>query len=268
MNSASMVSVPVKSKTKKRKGIQSVEIGLNVLNALVGLGVPSSLSDIAKASGLSPSQSHRYLASFVNMHYLRQDPESLLYDLHTGALRIGLAGLGRLDLLNEASRITQAFVDATGRTALLSVWSELGPTIIRWFPGNPPIYTNLAIGSRLSLTHSATGRVFLAFQNEAYISKRLQKELAETRAEGPIDIAVIRKLARRHFVADVDGTIIPGLRALAAPIFDLQGQLALVISAVASGSFAVSEDRVVQKKLIGAAQEITHRIGGCWPKLS
>lgn len=251
---------------KKRKGIQSVEIGLKVLDALVGIGRPSSLSEIAKASDLSPSQTHRYLASFVNMRYLRQDPESSLYDLHTGALRIGLATLARLDVLEEAGRTAQAFVDATGRTALLCIWSELGPTIIRWFPGNPPIYTSLAIGSRLSLTHSATGRVFLTFQNEAYVSKLLRKELARARTESPVDIDVIRKHVRRHFVADVDGTVIPGLRAMAAPVFDLQGQLALVISTVASESFATSEDRVVQKRLIDAAQEITHQIGGRWPK--
>lgn len=235
---------------KKRKGIQSVEIGLKVLGALVGLGRPSSLSEIAKASDLSPSQTHRYLASFVNMRYLRQDPESALYDLHTGALRLGLASLARLDLLDKASRITQGFVKATGRTALLCIWSEPGPTIIRWFPGNPPIYTSLAIGSRLLLTHSATGRVFLAFQNEAYLSQLLQEELAQTRTGGTIDVAVIRQHVRRHFVADVDGTVIPGLRALAAPVFDLQGQLALVIST----------DEINNKDGIGLAQVAGHQV--------
>jgi DNA-binding IclR family transcriptional regulator len=260
--------VPASNKAKKRKGIQSVEIGLNVLNALVGLGRPSALSEIAKASGLSPSQSHRYLASFVNMHYLRQNPESSLYDFHTGALRLGLASLARLDVLDQAGGIAQAFVDATGRTALLSIWSELGPTIIRWFPGNPPIYTSLAVGSRLSLTHSATGRVFLTFQSEAYVSKLLQTEMAHTRAESPIAVDIIRRQVRSHFIAAVDGALIPGLRAMAAPAFDLQGQLALVMSTVASESFAASEDRTVQKRLIGAVQEITLRIGGRWPKFS
>jgi DNA-binding IclR family transcriptional regulator len=235
---------------KKRKGIQSVEIGLKVLGALVGLGHPSSLSEIAKASDLSPSQTPRYLASLVNMRYLRQDPESALYDLHTGALRLGLASLARLDLLDEASRITQEFVKATGRTTLLCIWSELGPTIIRWFPGNPPIYTSLAIGSRLSLTHLARGRGFLAFQHEAYLSQLLPEEMAQARTGGTIDVAVIRQHVRGHFIADVDGTVIPGLRALAAPIFDLQGQLAIVIST----------DEINNKDGIGLAQVAGHQV--------
>jgi DNA-binding IclR family transcriptional regulator len=254
-----------KSNSKKRKTIQSVEIGLKVLDALVGIGRPGSLSEIAKACDLSPSQTHRYLASFVNMRYLRQDPDSSLYDLHTGALRLSLATLGRLDVLEEAGRTAQLFVDATGRTTLLSIWSEFGPTIIRWFPGNPPIYTTLAIGSRLSLIHSATGMVFLAFQQKTYISNLLQEEMTHSRTEATTNIDAIRKRVRRHFVAGVDGMVIPGLRALAAPVFDLQGQLALVISTVASGSFATSEDRKIQQRLIAAAQEITHQIGGRWP---
>jgi DNA-binding IclR family transcriptional regulator len=255
-----------KNGSKQRKGIQSVEIGLKIMDAFVGIGRPSSLSEIAKASDLSLSQAHRYLASFVNMRYLRQDPETLLYDFHTGTLRIGLASLARLDVLEEAGRIAQNFVTATNRTALLCIWSEPGPTIIRWLPGNPPVYTALAIGSRLSLTHSASGRVFLTFQHEAYVSKLLQDELAQARKADSINIASISKQVRRHFVAEVDGTVVPGLRAMAAPIFDLQGQLALVISTVASGSFAAGEDRLVQQRLLSAAQEITHRIGGRWPK--
>lgn len=255
-------------KIKKRKGIQSVEIGLNVLNALAALGRPSTLSEIAKASRLSPSQTHRYLASFVNMHYLRQYEDSSLYDLHAGALRIGLSALARLDVIEEASRIAQVFVDATGRTTLLSIWSEFGPIIIRWFPGDPPIYTSLAIGSRLSLSHSATGRVFLSFQNDTYVSEFLRRTREQAVTENAIDLDAIRKEVRQRLVAKVDGMLIPGLRALAAPVFDLQGQLVFVIAAIASKSVATSEDRAVEKKLIATAQEMTHRIGGRFPSLS
>jgi DNA-binding IclR family transcriptional regulator len=250
------------AKMKKRKGIQSVEIGLNVLNALAGLGRPSSLSDIAKASQLSPSQTHRYLASFVNMHYLRQDPESSLYDLHTGGLRIGLSALARLDIIEEAAQIAQALVNATGRTTLLSIWSESGPTIIRWFPGTPPIYTTLTIGSRLSLTHSATGKVFLAFQKETYISDFLKKTPKQGPSKSRSALNAIRKEVRDSHIARADGTIIPGLRALAAPVFDLQGELALVIAAIASDSFPSNDDPEVEKKLLKAAEEMTLRIGG------
>ena len=72
----------------------------------------------------------------------------------------------------------------------------------------------------------------------------------------------IRKEVRKSFIARTDGTIIPGLRALAAPVFDLQGQLALVIAAIASDRFPSNDDPEVERELLMAAQEMTHRIGG------
>lgn len=251
---------------EKRKGIQSVEIGVGVLDALVRLGRPSTLSEIAKASDLSASQAHRYLASFVNTGFLRQDPGTALYDLHTGALRLGLAAMARLDVFELASAVAQDLVATTGRTIQLAIWSDLGPTIVRWFPGTPPIYTTLAIGSRLSLTQSATGRVFLAFLNETYVSDVLQSELARERTTGPVDIDAMRQQVRRDLVAGVDGTIIPGLRAFAVPVFNMQGQLVLAVSAIASQSFAVEEDAAVRERLLAAGRDITHRLGGRWPQ--
>lgn len=251
---------------EKRKGIQSVEIGVGVLDALVHLGRPSTLSEIAKASDLSASQAHRYLASFVNTGFLKQDPATSLYDLHSGALRLGLAAMARLDVFDLASAVALELVAATGRTIQLAIWSDLGPTIVRWFPGTPPIYTTLAIGSRLSLTHSATGRVFLAFLNETYVSDLLQRELARERTSGPVDLDALRQQARRDLLAEVDGTIMPGLRAFAVPVFNMQGQLVLALSAIASQTFAVEEDAAVKERLLAAGREITHRLGGRWPQ--
>lgn len=250
----------------KRKGIQSVEIGIGVLDALVRLGRPSSLTDIARASGQSVSQAHRYLASFVNTGFLRQDPATALYDLHTGALRLGLAAMGRLDTFEEASRAAQELVAASGRTVLIAVWAETGPTIIRWYPGNPPVYTMLTIGSHLSLTWSATGRIFLAFLNEGFVSDLLQRELAQDRSEGPVDIDAMRAQTRREMSAAVDGTTAPGLRAFAAPVFNLQGQLVLALSIIASPGFGRDGDAAAREMLIATAREVTHRLGGRWPQ--
>jgi len=250
---------------ERRKGIQSVEIGLGVLDALVRLGRPAALSDVARAAGQSTSQTHRYLASFVNAGYLRQDAATALYDLHTGALRLGLAAMGRLDVFEQAGQGAEALVAATGRTVLIAVWADSGPTIIRWYPGSPPVYTTLAIGSHLSLTQSATGRIFLAFLNESFVSDLLQRELVAERSDGPVDIDALRQQVRRDLVAWVDGTTAPGLRAFAAPVFNLQGQLVLALSVIASRNFGTSGDDAARAQLIDTARAITHRLGGRWP---
>ena len=67
--------------TPERKGIQSVEIGIGILETLSDSMVPLSLKDIAGSVGLPPSNVHRYLASFVRTSMVRQDIETGHYDL-------------------------------------------------------------------------------------------------------------------------------------------------------------------------------------------
>lgn len=239
---------------------------MGLLDALIRLGKPSSLSEIAKASGLSVSQAHRYLASFVNTGFLRQDSVSLEYDLHAGALRLGLAAMARMDVFEAAGRVAQMLVAQTGRTVLLAVWAEQGPTVVRWYPGDPPIYTTLAIGSRLPLTRSATGHVFLTFQQASFTAKMRAAEVQSDQAAKGLDFGAIASRVRRDFYAEVDSTIIPGLRACAAPVFNLQGDLALVISTIASASFDPARDEQARPKLIEAARELTLSLGGRWPE--
>jgi len=251
----------------QRRGIQSVEIGIGLLDALIRLGKPSSLSEIAKASGLSVSQAHRYLASFVNTGFLRQDSVSLEYDLHTGALRLRLAAMARMDVFEAAGRVAQLLVAETGRTILLAVWAEQGPTVVRWYPGDPPIYTTLAIGSRLPLSGSATGHVFLAFQPPSFTASMRAAEAQSDRGAKELDLEAISGRVRRDLCAEVDSTLIPGLRACAAPVFNLQGDLSLVISTIASSGFEPTKDDDAREKLLTAAQALTQSLGGRWPTI-
>jgi hypothetical protein len=80
-----------------RRGIQSVEIGLRVIDALRKSTGPLTLKELAADSRLPASNCHRYLVSFVRVGYVTQDPLSGRYDLGPELLQAGLAALGRLD---------------------------------------------------------------------------------------------------------------------------------------------------------------------------
>lgn len=264
-NEGSPGSSPIKASPARRKGIQSVEIGVGVLNAVVRLGAPASLTDIARAADMSVSQAHRYLASFVNSGLLRQDSQSGLYDMAAGAIRIGLAALARVDIFAEAAKAVQAFVDATGRTALITVWSEHGPTVIRWFSGAPPVFTTISIGSRLPVTRSATGRLFLTYLGANFVDDVVRAELAADKASANLDLAKIKAETRKRRFAEVDSEVVPGLRSIAMPIFDLQKQLCMVVTTIASNSFDEAGDSAIFARLQEACDDLTRSLGGSWP---
>jgi DNA-binding IclR family transcriptional regulator len=211
---------------ERRRGIQSVEIGLNVLQALSGLGGPSTLTAISQASNMAPPQAHRYLQSLIASGMALQDASTGRYDLGPAALKLGLASLARTDAFRLVDRFVSEFVLNHGETVQIAALGPLGPTIVRWYAGKPGVTTSLTVGSVLSLLHSATGRVFMCFAPPTETDSLAAKELKRAPIKKQ-DLRVILDEVRLQRRASVSGSVIPGLNAVAFPIFNLQGLVIL-----------------------------------------
>ena len=98
---------------KERAGIQSVEVGFGLLQALGEAPGPLMLRDLARAANMSAAKAHRYLVSFQRLQLVVQDPASTRYDLGPAALKLGLAALERLDAVKlgreRAGGLAQGF---------------------------------------------------------------------------------------------------------------------------------------------------------------
>jgi DNA-binding IclR family transcriptional regulator len=240
--------------TTSRRGIQSLEIGMRVLAVVARLSGPAGLSVIAKAAGLSSSQAHRYLSSLIATEMVSQEAKSGLYGLGRAALYLGLSALGKLDMLSDAEAAGEKVVALTGRTCLVTVWGDDGPTIIRIYPGTPRVVTNLSLGSTLPLSKSATGQIFYVYGGYREPQVHRDKATKERRS-----VSSWEKEIRSRKYAHISGDFIPGLRALAAPVFDAQGKLAFVLSLIAGRDFAASGDEPAAKVLIAACNAISYR---------
>src|ERR1051326_5621979 len=82
---------------RKRRGIQSVEIGMRLFEALRESGQPCTLSQLAKAAGMAPSNCHRYLVSFLRGGFIEQNAETGRYGFGPRLLQLGLAALSQID---------------------------------------------------------------------------------------------------------------------------------------------------------------------------
>ena len=245
----------------RRRGIQSVDIGFRVLAALAAEPEAAALGTIARRADLSPSQAHRYLASLIASGMALQNTASGRYELGPQAIQIGLAALARTDVFAEADPAIAAFTRDTGRTTLLAARGPLGPTIVRWHAGPKPIITSLSVGSVLPLLSSATGFVFLAFMSDDEVAAVLK---GEGKRRAAVDVGAVRHEVRATMYATVDEMLIPGLRAVAVPILDIQGGVALVATAIATNAFSRQEDGVVRDKLQDVCRALTERLGASW----
>src|SRR5882672_2849934 len=77
------------STAKESRGIQSIEVGSQLLHALVHLGRPAPLKDLAREAGMTPAKAHPYLVSFGKVGLIQQDASTGHYGLGPLALQVG-----------------------------------------------------------------------------------------------------------------------------------------------------------------------------------
>ncbi len=244
------------------QGIQSVETGIAVLQVLATAGTPLTLGDVSRASGLSSSQARRYLVSLVRSGIAAQDQATGRYDLGSAALRIGLAALGRVDAVDIAAGALKELVSGLREAGTLSVWGDLGATVVRWFRGGGIGVVSLGLGSIFPLLTSATGRVFLSYLDDDATEAVLERELGaaalanrKTRAE----LAAIRAEVRKAGYAHLTGHIMSEIRGAAAPVFDAQGELIAVMAIAGRRRDEGGRDPSVDA-LVAAAREVSNQV--------
>jgi DNA-binding IclR family transcriptional regulator len=233
---------------------------MRVLEALADLGGARPLAAIVRGCGLSPSQTHRYLASLSEAGMVLQDVHGN-YDLGPAALKLGLSALARIDVFRIADEKLADFRNETQGTVLLAALGPAGPTIVRWHMGHPPIVTSLALGSVLSLVNSATGQVFLAFRPEPEIAEFVQSEIARNPKVDEAHVEKVKANVRAQGMAHVGGTLIPGLDAKAFPIFDLQGNAVLAATLISLHEPRARKDNKSAQRLQAICNEISRALG-------
>lgn len=254
---------------KERAGIQSVEVGYTLLQALGEADGPLMLRDLAKAAGMSAAKAHRYLVSFQRLQLVVQDAASTRYDLGPSALKLGLASLERLDAVKLARGRVAALMERIGHTLALAVWGNHGPTIVHWEESPQAVTVNLRLGDVMPLLSSATGRCFAAYARREAITPMLKEEIARAQKQGRTDVPATLAEARALFdevrqrgAARVVDTLLPGIVGFCAPVFDADGHMALgIVTLGPTGTFDPDWDGAVERPLREAAAQLSADLG-------
>jgi DNA-binding IclR family transcriptional regulator len=257
-------------RTKQRHplGIQSVEIGAELLEHMAAARGPMMLRDLSKAAGMTASKARRYMVSLMKAGLASQDPATSRYDLGEVALRIGLAALTRRDPIRLAMDTALELHQSLDETIALSIWGEKGPTIISWHESSRPVLINFRLGSVLPLLGTASGRVFLAFLPRASTQTFLERELSDEGRRGTGGIDTVDKInamvhdIRQRRMCITRGDIFASLSALAAPIFDCDGSLVAVVTIVSlHGRMDKALLQARSSDLLRAADEVSRKLG-------
>ena len=245
---------------KSAAGIQSFENGVALLKVLVAAGRPMKLRDLAGASRMSASKAHRYLVSLCRSGFVAQEAHAGEYRLGPYALDMALACFNSLQPIKLASDALDAIGRELDLTVAIAAWGNRGPTIIRIEEVLHAVSMNLRAGAVVPIARSASGLVLAAFMPRRVVEPLIEAELrgaTERRA-----LYAQLETVRRTGVAAVSQKLVPGADALAVPVFDHRGAVALALMAVGTtGRFSLSADGPVASALKHHAAAISHQLG-------
>lgn len=240
--------------------VQSLERGLAVIRAFDAEHPQLTLSEVARATGLTRAAARRFLLTLVELGYVRTDGR--LFSLRPRILELGYAYLSGLSLPEVAQPHMEALVAQVHESCSMSVLDGDEVVYVARVPTKRIMAVAISVGTRFPAYATSMGRVLLAAQPAGWLEEYLVKaELRPLTRRTITDPAKLRAvLARIHTqgFAIVDQELEEGLRSLAAPIHGDDGSVIAAVNVSAHASRGTSE--VIRKELLPPLLATARRI--------
>ncbi len=235
---------------KNQGGVQSLEIGLSILDVLIKHYEPMMLKDIAQVMQMHPAKVHRYLVSLIRKDYARQLDDGR-YRLGDRIDALAYIGFQQNNLFERLTRVANEIKDVLNCGVQIAKWFDEGPIIIQFIEPDSPINIVTRIGSRIPLTTSATGQLFASHQPDEIIKPLVFSEWKSSdsnpisafsqhseQSDKPISDAELsakwqhftrlQSCIRTQGYTTVAGTLLMGINAISVPIFSPKLGLAVI----------------------------------------
>lgn len=209
---------------KSQSGVQSLEIGLSILDVLIDQNEPMMLKDIAQVMQMHPAKCHRYLVSLIRKNYARKlgDGRYGLGDRVNILAALGHTGYNQNNILERLGHIANEIKDTLNCAVQIAKWFNEGPIIIQSVEPDSPISIITRIGSRMPLTTSATGQLFASYQPDTIIEPLViaewQIEADRTPTEKWQQFSQLQAKIRTQGYATVTGDMLMGINAITIPV--------------------------------------------------
>lgn len=219
---------------KNPGSIQVIERMMSLLDALADAHDPASLKQLAAATDLHPSTAHRILAAMSNGRFVeRQDAGT--YRLGIRLLELGAIVKSRINLREVALPFMQELHEAIGEA--INLGARHDDEIIyleRTSSGRALVRVVYLVGGRAPLHLTSLGKLFLAADGPQKIREYAKRTGLPGKTPHSLTtlIALEKELekVRRHGIAYDDEEAELGLKCVAAPIHDDEGNVVAALS--------------------------------------
>jgi IclR family pca regulon transcriptional regulator len=214
------MSDPDDAPTRNSDFVQSLDRGLAVIRAFGPDRERLSLSEVARATGLTRAATRRFLLTLVKLGYVRNDGRE--FSLRPRVLELGYAFLSGLAMPEIAAPHLEELVAKVRESSSISVLDGDHIVYVARVPTKRIMTVAISVGTRFPAYATSMGRVLLAGLSDQELDRYLaEADLDAFTARTVTDPDRLREIVRetaRQGYAIVDQELEEGLRAIAAPL--------------------------------------------------
>ncbi|OJX63396.1 MAG: hypothetical protein BGO95_00600 [Micrococcales bacterium 73-13] len=247
-----------------RNGAQTLRRALAVLDFLRDHPGSHRLSDIAAATGLSPTVAHRLLSELKAHSLVDQGAATREYRLGNGVLSYASAVLRDSDIVRVGAPIVRRLRDECAETTTLQVPSGRDRVVVYEAEARHELRHRAPVGQKVPMHASASGRAMLAFMSadeiEDVLAGPFQSFTDQTVTSAESIRGELEEIRRRGFAVVHDQTRL-GIGAVAAPVFRLGGRPIGSIAVTGPSERILAVTETLTAAVLHASAEISTELG-------
>lgn len=255
----------VRIKLEKETIVQSIERALSIIEELAKEDGELGVTELSHRLNLNKSTVHRLLSVLLKFKYVDKNFQTKKYRLGMKPLYLGGVILDRLDLRREAHDLLKKLAEEVNETVHLVIPDNDMALYIDKIDSNQTFRMRSQIGWYVPLHTTAVGKAILAFSPKEYVERIIAKGLksyTENTITDPEKLLEHLEMVRKLGYAVDNEENEPGVRCVAAPIFDYRNKVIAALS-ISGSVLTITPERIpfLAKKAKECASEISRRMG-------
>lgn len=244
-----------------RDYVNSLARGLEVISSFTRTRPKMTLSEIARATGMTRATVRRFLLTLVREGYADKDDK--LFSLKPKVLQLGYSALSSMGILDVVQPVMNELARSIQESVFAAVLTGDHVTYIARATSDRLVNISITVGSRAPAHAVSSGRVLLAAEPD----EALHRYLDRVKLERFTPNTVTSKVKLREEIENVringfsivDQELEIGLGSISVPIRDGQGHVLAALNVGCPSARTTPEDmrRTLLPELLAAAQTVT-----------
>ncbi|MGF1720478.1 DNA-binding transcriptional regulator KdgR [Vibrio kyushuensis] len=247
---------------------EAVSSVLKVFSILQALGDQKEIgvSELSQRLMMSKATTYRFLQTMKTLGYVSQEGEADKYSLTLKLYELGAKSLEYVELIELADKEMRIISEQTNEALHLGCLDDNAIIYVHKIDSGYNLRMESKIGRRNPIYSTAIGKVLLSDKEEAFVRERLSdvtfiKHTNKTLENTDQLIKTLLTVRQKHFAEDNEEQE-PGLRCIAAPVYDRFG---IIIAGVSISFPTIRFDEKRMEYYVGllhtAGKNISQQLG-------